>query len=227
MGIAYNTSTVRDGLVLHLDAANVKSYPGSGTVWKDLSGSGNNGTLVNGVGYSADNFGTMTFDGVNDYIQVSNSSSINPSEITLICWAKSTTSTWNSSGMLMSKRDVFVLHPNSGTTTITYYVRLNGSTYLSSGSIGVPDIQQWNMYAFTWTAPNKLTSYLNGEFVKNNFFTGTTTTNDTGPLFIGWDDGLTGRYFNGNIPQCSMYNRPLSADEIRQNFEALRGRYGI
>ena len=48
MGIAYNTSIVRDGLVLHLDAANKKSYPGSGTVWSDLSGNDRNGTLLNG-----------------------------------------------------------------------------------------------------------------------------------------------------------------------------------
>jgi hypothetical protein len=51
MGIFYNTSIARDGLVLHLDAANKKSYPGTGTTWKDLNGNGNNGTLINGVGY--------------------------------------------------------------------------------------------------------------------------------------------------------------------------------
>jgi hypothetical protein len=57
MGIAYNPRTITDGLVLCLDAANPKSYPGSGTTWTDLSGNGNNGTLVNGVGYSGDNLG--------------------------------------------------------------------------------------------------------------------------------------------------------------------------
>ena len=47
MGIVYNTSIIRDGLVLHLDAANVKSYPGSGTTWTDLTGNSYNGQLVN------------------------------------------------------------------------------------------------------------------------------------------------------------------------------------
>ena len=51
MGIAYNSSIVRDGLVLHLDAANPKSYPGSGTVWKDLSGLGNDGTINSTVSF--------------------------------------------------------------------------------------------------------------------------------------------------------------------------------
>ena len=67
---------VTDGLVLCLDAANPKSYPGSGTTWTDLSGNGNNGTLVNGVGYNSDNGGSLSFDGVNDY--VSKSSWVNP-----------------------------------------------------------------------------------------------------------------------------------------------------
>src|SRR6056300_111169 len=50
MALAYNSRIVRDGLVLHLDAANVKSYPGSGSTWFDLSGNGNNFTLA-GVDY--------------------------------------------------------------------------------------------------------------------------------------------------------------------------------
>jgi hypothetical protein len=54
MAISYNPRIVTDGLVLALDAGNPKSYPGSGTTWTDLSGNGNNGTLVNGVGYNSE-----------------------------------------------------------------------------------------------------------------------------------------------------------------------------
>ena len=68
MGIAYNPRTITDGLVLCLDAGNSKSYPGSGTTWTDLSGNGNNGSLLNGTGYSSDNLGVLVLDGVNDYI---------------------------------------------------------------------------------------------------------------------------------------------------------------
>jgi hypothetical protein len=69
MGIAYNPRTITDGLVLCLDAANSKSYPGSGTTWTDLSGLGNTGTLTNGPTYSSANGGSLVFDGVNDYVQ--------------------------------------------------------------------------------------------------------------------------------------------------------------
>lgn len=64
---------VTDGLVLALDAGNIKSYPGSGNIWSDLSRNGNNGILQNNVSY---NDGYLTFDGSNDYVNVSDSSLI-------------------------------------------------------------------------------------------------------------------------------------------------------
>jgi len=72
MGAAAGPDIVEDGLVLCLDAANPKSYPGSGNTWTDLRGNGNDGTLVNGVGYDSANNGSMVFDGVDDSIQSSN-----------------------------------------------------------------------------------------------------------------------------------------------------------
>ena len=72
MGAASGPYIVEDGLVLCLDAANRQSYAGSGTVWRDLAGS-NNGTLVNGVGYSSANEGSLVFDGSNDFIEQTNS----------------------------------------------------------------------------------------------------------------------------------------------------------
>ena len=67
MAIFYNPRTITDGLVLALDAANTKSYPGSGTTWTDLSGNGNNGTLTNGPTYNSSNLGSLSFDGIDDY----------------------------------------------------------------------------------------------------------------------------------------------------------------
>jgi hypothetical protein len=68
MGLSHSPSIITQNLVLCLDAANPKSYPGSGTTWTDLSGNGNTGTLVNGVGYNSGNLGSLSFDGVNDYV---------------------------------------------------------------------------------------------------------------------------------------------------------------
>ena len=73
MGAFAGPEIAESGLVLALDAGNLKSYPGSGTTWTDLSGGGNTGTLTNGPTYSSANGGSLVFDGTNDYISLSSS----------------------------------------------------------------------------------------------------------------------------------------------------------
>jgi hypothetical protein len=79
---------VVDGLVLYLDAANTKSYLGSGTTWSDLSRSENNGALINGPNFNTSNNGVISFDGTNDSVQIPNSSSLNfgTGDFTIIIW---------------------------------------------------------------------------------------------------------------------------------------------
>ena len=61
----FNNSIVTDGLILHLDAGNKNSYPGSGTTWTDLSGNGYNATLNNSVGFTTSSGGMLTLNGSN------------------------------------------------------------------------------------------------------------------------------------------------------------------
>ena len=70
MGVFAGPEITESGLVLALDAGNLKSYPTTGTTWTDLSGRGNTGTLTNGPTYSSANGGSIVFDGVNDYVTV-------------------------------------------------------------------------------------------------------------------------------------------------------------
>jgi hypothetical protein len=223
MSTSYSPKIVTDGLVLALDAANTKSYAGSGTTWNDLSGNNNNGTLTNGPTFNGANGGSIVFDGSNDLVSVTNNISLNPSTNTLICWAKSNTSTWNDNGFLMSKRDVFVMHPEQNTTLVSYYYRLN-NTYASQ-QITVSSITVWNMYACSWDG-TRISAYLNGQFINSGVKTGPLNTADTGVLEIGKDDTLS-RFFNGTIAQVSIYNRALSPNEVLQNFNATRGRFGV
>ena len=90
MGLGHSPRIVTDGLVLCLDAANKRSYPGTGTTWTDLKGE-NNGTLTNGPTFDSSNKGSIVFDGTNDYINCGNGSEFSITEqITLICWMKKT-----------------------------------------------------------------------------------------------------------------------------------------
>ena len=67
MALSIGNGIVQDGLICHLDAANVRSYPGYSTTWFDLSGDGKNLTLTNGPTFNTSNIGTLVFDGTNDY----------------------------------------------------------------------------------------------------------------------------------------------------------------
>ena len=92
MSTSYSPKIVTDGLVLALDAANTKSYPGSGTVWSNLTlDTTVNASLVNGAIYNSANNGTISFDGTNDYATIPDT--LNKTEFTrtdnytLVCWA--------------------------------------------------------------------------------------------------------------------------------------------
>ena len=82
-----SSNIIVDGLILHLDAGNSSSYSGSGTTWTDLSGEGNNGTLVNGTSYTSDDGGSLVFDGTNDYVNLG-AVQINTAAGTIGMWIK-------------------------------------------------------------------------------------------------------------------------------------------
>jgi hypothetical protein len=92
MGLSHSPSIITQNLVLCLDAGNPKSYPGSGTAWTDLSGNGNTGTLVNGVGYNSGNLGSLVFDGSNDHI-TSSFATTSGQAVTYAGWLYSTETT--------------------------------------------------------------------------------------------------------------------------------------
>ena len=89
MALAHSPSITTKGLVLYLDAANSKSFANTGNTWTDMSGLGNNGTLVGGAAYNSGNSGTFSFDGVNDCVNCGNAASLDIRRtMTLEAWFK-------------------------------------------------------------------------------------------------------------------------------------------
>ena len=70
MSFHFSPKIVTNGLLLHLDAANIKSYHGSGTSWYDLSGTGIYGTLIDTPAYSTDGVGSFVFNGTSNYVDM-------------------------------------------------------------------------------------------------------------------------------------------------------------
>ena len=218
-----------NGLVLCLDAGNTKSYPGSGTTWTDLTGIGNNGTLTNGPTYSSANGGAIVFDGTDDYVQTIRNDITDNSSFSLSCWFRITT--------LNNSFRPLIDCGNFGGGTAGYCIAINNSNRLyvavNAGFVEISNSITTNTWynvvaTASFGTPYSLNLYLNGILgtVNTSATTNALTNNSS---FVRLAQNIVGGLirFSGNIAQASIYNRALTAAEIQQNFNALRGRYGI
>ena len=231
MATHYNSKIITDGLILCLDAANSKSYPGSGTTWTDLSGNGNTGTLVNGVGYSASNGGALSFDGSNDYVDCGDREIFKiPSQLTLEAFFNiSTYVNWSGIiGKSNSGKGVYMMHLSASAPRIRF-----SYNSVSPWTVNIVDgnyaltTNQWLHSVIVYDGSN-VNFYINGSLDKTQNIG--SITFDTGAGYsvtLGQDPPGSNEFFNGRISNAKIYNRALSAAEISQNFNALRGRFGI
>jgi hypothetical protein len=227
MSLGHGASIVRSGLVLHLDAANRKSYTGSGTAWNDMSGIGNNGTLVNGPTYISSNGGILTLDGTNNYISVSSISSGQfASGFTWAGWCR--TSAFGAGWMWPF-----------GTTTGSWLqlgkvsgsgnIRFDGASLLYSGgaldaNVNIAD-NIWHYMVGVWDTQFRYI-YLDGTLRASVASVLGANPSAYGTMLLGAHPGPS-EFWNGSFGPMSIYTRALSATEIKQNFDATRGRYGI
>lgn len=229
MAVHVGPDIVENGLVLHLDAANPKSYPGSGTTWFDLSGNGNNGTLTNGPTFNSGNGGSFVFDGVNDYIDCGPVSSIGSSLTGL------TVSVWINT----SVKDIKCIAENgTGYTTNTFYMfqenasnftfSVYGTNYDVVFSNYTYQTNTWYNLVGIWSPNTRVDLYSNGVLssgTKQGVVQSSLINGNTNLLLGSRNYGSFA--FSGKYGITKFYNRALTTQEIQQNFNALRGRYGI
>lgn len=230
VGPITSPSIVTNGLILNLDAGNPASYPGTGTVWTDLSGNGNNATLVNGVGYTSSNQGSLIFDGVNDYTVVNTFPP--PSSFSIGVWVKIDYSNSTTFARIVEKglNNEFSLNLNKNQCPDKYAFQLFNANNAITSTINVNS----SNYVYI-VVTNEYTSGNNSNSAKmyiNGTLDGTYTTTGTfyrsNPLYIGGNPGaISLTALSGNIPVVQMYNRSLSSSEVTQNFDALKSRYGL
>jgi len=213
MGISYNPRIVTDGLTNYFDAGNTKSYPGSGTTWYNLIPGGVNGTLTNGPTYSSVNGGVIALDGVNDYIYIP--LNLSTSNYTIMGAARYVVV----GGRTFSALTNNWLMGHWGGTTENYYAE----GWVSSVGAGTGDTN-WRIYAATGNySGDSWEMYVNGQLTVSP-----NTGGSAGPNgFAIGSVGGTSEFSNSHISNLLIYNRVLTASEVSQNFNALRGRYGI
>ena len=228
MANLYGPRIVTDGLVLHLDAANRKSYPGTGTSWNDLSGNGNNSTLINGPAYNTNKRGYITFDGSNDYADfyapnlgsittVESFAYLDSSILRMFMW-------WQYYDVYMSSGR---LGYNTGNSDV---YGLSASAVSSLGAFN-----NWTHYVFEMVAyPASYTSnkiYING--VSQTLSQQLGSENSGGKNFNSGNGRISGWRANTNYPTTMnvasfrIYNRALSQSEITNNYNALKGRFAL
>lgn len=228
MGLNHSPRIVTNGLVLCLDAANKKSYPGSGTAWNDLSRFGNNATLVNGVAFNSE--GYLTFDGVNDYATISYSSSLDfPSALTISIWYFS--GSVLGSLYLKGRTDIDHYNPYVATNGQYAWVGANGrATYVPAA--GYIQSNTWYNLSISHSSGSVPNIFRNGVLTANHTFSEGNGTYALGtnvnPVGINADIPRgTIDTFNGRIAMIQAYNRALTQIEVEQNFQSMRGRFGI
>jgi hypothetical protein len=224
MSLQHSPRIITDGLVLCLDAANRQSYPGSGTVWRDLAGS-NNGTLTNGPTFSSANRGRIVFDGSNDYINFTSIPDTfwNNGSWSVSLWIYFATVNKGSDNAIIGHGTSAVnngLHLGERARSIHFGFYAN-----DLGSSAILNATTWYNIVWTFNFATKLKQiYLNGGFITSGGsvgYGGTGTTTRIGEYV--WSSNV----LNGFISNAQFYNKVLSPAEIQQNYNATKGRYNL
>jgi hypothetical protein len=232
---------ITNGLVLSLDAGKTTSYGGDGTTWRDLSGNGNNGTLTNGVGFTAEQGGFLIFDGVNDYVEFGDVLDMGTNDLTINAWI-SLNPAFSSEGLIVSKARAtgqdyrFSVNITSSKKLFTFVQGNTVGADITPTANEVLLTDRFYMVTSVINRSSNISMYVNANV---QTLTGSSTISQWNSLnfqsinpfrvgsYTAADNISPSFFFNGNISQVQIYNRALSAAEVSQNFNALRSRYSI
>ena len=218
---------VTDGLVLCLDANFTCSYPKASTTWYDLSGNGNDGSLVNGPTFDSGNGGSIVFDGTNDSITSTAPLSSGEDTYTIESFWKTdelkTQVIWeqNTSTLQIGTRVCMILL-NRGVGGF------NGQNadFHSSVPYSINTWYHWVITVDNTLSTNKVKVYVNGNLYAQGNPSNTLNTGADSAA-IGHKIPSSSEEFNGDISIVRVYNKTLSSDEVLQNFNAQKARFGL
>jgi hypothetical protein len=221
---------VTNGLVMYLDAANTRSYPGTGTTWTDLSQYKSNGTLTNGPTFSSSNIGSIVFDGVDDYSDFGNKTlGVELQDRAACVWIYQTKNPIGVSSIIDKDYDFGGSNYGGWGFWITQSNKMNFWAHsvkdlTDTGTSITNNI--WQHISFSYNFTTKTASfYLNG--ILNSTVSNLTIEekiSDTTTLKIGAMRGGA-NFFGGRIAIAKIYNRALTATEILQNYNATKLRF--
>ena len=243
MGTTYNPPIVTDGLVFCVDAANQRSYPKSGTTWSDLVGS-NNGTLTNtdNSNFSTDNGGVINLDATNEYLKIAGPKPTTNMSICLWFYPlSSNNSFWHkmlifpygatSWTLPYASYQMAVSNYQVGSSKIKAFFSVDNN-WSSNNAVDTDTIvfNRW-YYAVGTFDSGVMKLYVNGVLKSTNDRSSAGTSiiyhsSNRTDLMLGTNaEYFVGESFNGGMAHVSIYDKTLTADEVRQNYEATVGRF--
>jgi len=238
MALSHSPKITTNGLVLCLDAANIKSYLGSGTTWKNIAGIGS-GVLINGPTFNNLNGGRIVFDGSDDRVDLTSLGISIANSFTYEFWCiptathqidgQSTSGAAGTSGQRYLIDATFFPSPDSGSGIS---LGTNGVSVYEHAPSYMPPLLV-NTTAISSSVPTNIVVTYNNKtpslYINSNFIvTGSTSPRTIvygSPTIIGGNPSYG--HFQGSVFLFNFYNRTLTATEIQQNFNALRRRFGI
>lgn len=228
MAFIHSPKIVTDGLALYLDAGNTKSYPGSGTTWRNLGITGSNALLINAPTFEAINNGSLVFNGVNQTVSSSNTiTGNNPWSVCI--WTNISSSEAGSgrtgvlafAGRSAATRGVIAIGVRDNAVEVNHG---SGELATYTGAAITFDTFQNICVTYAGSSVSEVV-YLNG--IRRDSRTLTNTIDIwSDPWYFASQDG-SNTFLSCKIAQVLVYNRTLSAQEILQNFNAIRSRFGI
>jgi len=237
----YQAPIVTDGLVFAVDASNLVSYESGSTTTYSLTGSAS-GSLVNGVGYSQNNGGNWVFDGVDDYTNFGDTTltEFGTGDFTLSAWIFIPTNVIENVDFfkgIIIKKGASAANAGYGMYYNTGQQKFLWSTANGTTAVERFTVNTWGSLKGTWAnivmirqsgATNNGNFYINGTFESIASSTTVVNVNNDFNLTIGASSTLfSNYYFQGNISIAQIYNRALSAQEVSQNYQAQRSRFGL
>jgi hypothetical protein len=233
MATFYSPRIVTNGLVMHLDAGNNRSYPGTGTVWTDLSRSGNNGTLANGPTFNIANGGGVVFDGVDDYAEISTNTVIDNAlagQFTFEIWVMPLNAGLRygklfGKGTFNNQINGIVSDWNAAGPLYPIGFQYRDASNVSVGpSMGNVTFNSWYHLIITRNSSNLLSTFNNG-IIASSASESVNLGNSAFPIRLSDNSG--GERRASRIASFRFYTKGLSASEVLQNYHATKGRFGL
>lgn len=230
MALGHSPSIVMDGLVFHIDAANSRSYAGSGLTVNGLSG-GIGAVLNNGVGFGTTNLGYLIFDGSNDYADCNLDFGFDSTiSATISLWLR--TNNLSQRGGILGKAGLsnweWTLSQGIDSSGIFFwYWKVDSNVNLSLSVDNFFESNIWKKVDLVWShTSNTLTFYSNGIGITSATPSTSSFQNRASNISLGYTYNIfNNNYWAGQVGSVLLYQRALSAQEILQNYNATKGRY--